>query len=627
MDTWLIPVRKFKRAPGTFTWKKGPWITGAREADLLPLGQLAADLQRLHQIRLRTSLRAGGPSALRVTRAGAPSDPEAYRLTIRPDGIEVVASGDAGAYYGVQTLRELTILHGPKLPCGQIDDHPDFRRRGVYYDCARGKIPTVETVKALVERLASWKVNELQLFLKNAFTWQAHPAIGKGFSPYTPEDLLAIQTHCRLHHVRFVPSLATLSHQELILQLPAYRHLAEKPGHLGWEGGTLMCPTDRRTLQYVESIYSEFVPLFEAADFNVCCDEPWELGQGRSARAVSARGAGRVYLEFLLKLHRLCERFGKRMNVWGDIVMKHPDLIPEVPRDMVMLNWDYDARGASMERTCAFTQAGLPVLVCPGTSSWQRHGTDMPVAMANIARFAAIGRREGAEGLLNTDWGDFGHRNTLGVSLYGLAYGAAHAWNGRAVKDNVFADVFVRRVFGAGTEWAIALRGLGDAAATAAPQDSTCLYHALVEPLEKEPGAFFKRFSRVPLVAHYPGHVHPHIQNASADALPGLIERLSAKNFWPALPRGLPPFERLALLDAQLASRMDVLAAERCMLGQSICRGEHPAPAQLRAWADAVDEVAAEFKTLWLTRHRPSRLADNLKLMTLAAQECRVLAR
>jgi len=38
-------------------------------------------------------------------------------------------------------------------------------------------------------------------------------------------------------------------------------------------------------------------------------------------------------------------------------------------------------------------------------------------------------------------------------------------------------------------------------------------------------------------------------------------------------------------------------------------------------------EVAAEFEALWLTRQRPSRLADNLKLMALSERECRALAR
>jgi len=70
------------------------------------------------------------------------------------------------------------------------------------------------------------------------------------------------------------------------------------------------------------------------------------------------------------------------------------------------------------------------------------HGTRLANAVENVARFAAVGRVYGVEGLLNTDWGDGGHRNTLGVSMHGVAHGAAHAWHGRDVDDNRFTEAY-----------------------------------------------------------------------------------------------------------------------------------------------------------------------------------------
>ena len=188
----LIPVRQCTAQRGRFALPEAAILASPSSGDTLPLSQLAADLAPLG-VRARVARSAWGPAAVRLRRDKAVAGAEAYRLAISPAGIEIAASADAGAYYAVQTLRELLAVHGRALPACTIDDAPDFGRRGVYLDCSRGKVPTVATLKALVERLARWKINELQLYVENVFTFRRHPAIGRGYSPFTPEELLDVQ--------------------------------------------------------------------------------------------------------------------------------------------------------------------------------------------------------------------------------------------------------------------------------------------------------------------------------------------------------------------------------------------------------------------------------------------------
>ena len=622
MHDLLIPVKKTRTLPGRFVWPERVTLSSARDADAVPLEMLRAHLKAHVGCRTRVVWTAAEGAMVRCVRDPKIGGAEGYRLVVGQDGVEILAATDAGVYYGVQTLRELITVHGKTLPACRIDDAPDFKRRALYYDCARGKVPEVDTLKQLIERLASWKLNELQLYIKNTFVWKQHPKLSRGFSPFSPDDILEIQAHCKLHHVRFVPSMATVSHNELALQLPEYRHLAELPGYHGWEGGTMLCPSDPKSLKFVESLYSEFVPLFEAEDFNICCDEPWELGKGRSKRTADRIGSGRLYFDLLKKIHKLCGKHGKRMNAWADIVLKYPELIPELPSDMVMLNWDYAAECKRMARTKEIADAGLPVLVCPGTSCWQRHGTDMPNAISNVAGAAATGRKYGVEGMLNTDWGDFGHRNPLGVSLHGYAHGAAHAWHGRGVDDRTFTKTFARHVFGDKGRLGESLQALGGVAAQTHSY-STTLYHALVEPLKPPLPRFLKHFRRVPIVSHYPDQFPNAIERADRDALEQAVATLDVARFWPAEAKGLDRFAQLALADCRMAGHMDVLAARRALLGQALRQGRAAPGSVLQAWADAMQALAGEFETLWLTRNRPSRLADNLKLMALAEADAR----
>ena len=225
----------------------------------------------------------------------------------------------------------------------------------------KGKVPKLGTLKELATWLSHWKINEIQLYVENVFTFKKHPEIGKGYSPFTSEEILSLQEHCKTHHIRLVGSLSSFGHFEKILSLPKYRHLGEKPGFRGFPGGTTLCPIDPDTIKLVAELYSEFVPLFKAEDFNVCCDETWELGKGRSEKKATRIGVGQVYLDFLLKIHRLCEKHGKRMNAWADIILNHPELLGKLPKDLVLLNWEYEHNGANITKNQRNRRFGIIV--------------------------------------------------------------------------------------------------------------------------------------------------------------------------------------------------------------------------------------------------------------------------
>jgi len=608
MQELLIPIKKCQPVDGQFRLPDVCVLAGIHAADALPLDQLRADLAKL-RLGARIKPDAAG-ATVTLRRDHTITHPDAYRLFVLPAGVEIVAGTDAGAYYGVQTLRDMITVNGRTLPCCRMDDEPDFRRRGIYHDCSRGKVPKVSTVKQLIECLAHWKINELQLYVENVFTFASHPTIGKGFSPFTAEELLDIQAHAKMHHVSFVPSLTSFGHFEKILMLPEYAHLGELPGHRGLAGGTTLCPGDPGSIRLLADMYDDFLPLFDAVDFNACGDEPWELGQGRSKARAKRVGVGRVYLDFILKIRKLCVKHGKRMNMWGDIVLLHPEIIPDIPRDIVLLNWDYSAAGRRIPQSHKFTETGLPLVCCPGTNGWHSHGTRLPTALANCATFAGTALDVGAEGFLNTDWGDCGHRNTLGVSLCSFAHGAAHSWHTKGVDNAAHVMRFAKLVFGDDGTMAEALSVLGDdkSAAWASP--------ALMESLTG-PRSLSTGFASSPCRMSACG--------LSDAELTTHAEKLAALE-WPAPTPELGGFFAAALDDYVVAAEMECLAYRHTAMARVIRAGGNlPAP-ELAQHADEYDACARDFERIWRTRNEPSRLRDNLNGFRNAAREARELA-
>ncbi len=405
--------------------------------------RLADEIEAAAGKRIRfTRSEVAGPS-IRLILSGNDDRSENYQLSVCQTEIRITAESETGLFYGLQTLRQLIRTEGTELPGVKIDDAPDYPARGFYHDCTRGKIPTLETLFKLADKLAYYKLNQLQLYIEHTFAFARHSDLWSGADPLTAEEIIRLDHYCRERHIDLVPSLSTFGHFYMGLRSPRKKHLNEldvdAPAlpfsfHDRMAHYTLNA-SDPESIRLVEDMLAEFLPLFSSSYFNICCDETFDLGKGKNAAKVAKLGSTeKLYVDFLLKIIAVVKKYGKQVMFWGDIIAKAPELIKRLPSDTIPLEWDYSAAATSRD-TEVMRQSGLKFYVCPGVSGWNTFLNRIIPASQNIVNYAARGLKFGAAGLLNTDWGDYGHVNLLGCSYHGLALGAAAAWNCKAASD------------------------------------------------------------------------------------------------------------------------------------------------------------------------------------------------
>ena len=389
---------------------------------------------------------------LTISLAAAGIRPQGYELGAGAEGVTLRAAEEAGAFYGLQTLRQLMAQTGARPPAFTVTDYPDFPQRGFMLDISRCKVPTMETLFHYVDVLASLKINQFQLYTEHTFAFSAHEVVWHDASPMTAEEMLVLDAYCRERYVELVPNLNSFGHVERWLRHPEYRRLAESPGgfEYPWGGRSPYGSTlksNKQSLEFLDSLYKEFLPNFSSRLFNVGCDEPWELGQGWSKELCEEKGTTRVYLEFLLNIHKLVKSYARQMMFWGDIIMHEPELIKELPRDTIALEWGYEADHPFNEHTQHFARSQIPFYVCPGTSSWNSLTGRTENCLGNLANAARNGIKYGAVGFLNTDWGDGGHHQYLPISYTGILAGAAYSWCFERNEDVSIVDALNNLIF------------------------------------------------------------------------------------------------------------------------------------------------------------------------------------
>jgi len=131
------------------------------------------------------------------------------------------------------------------------------------------------------------------------------------------------------------------------------------------------------------------------------------------------------------------------MQFWGDMVLEDPSIIPNLPKNITVLEWGYESNHPFDHACSILAKDSLKFYVCPGTSSWNSIGGRTENAIKNLTNAAVNGFKQGAIGYLITDWGDNGHWQPLCVSYLGFAVGASLAWN---VTSNFNSELYLQQL-------------------------------------------------------------------------------------------------------------------------------------------------------------------------------------
>ena len=362
--------------------------------------------------------------------------PESFHICISSDGIRITCQDGAGYFYALGVLVQLAAQADGVLPCAEIADEPSLSVRGIMLDIGRDKIPSMETLKGLIDLFASMRINHLQLYMEGfSFDYEDFHYLFTNETPVTPEEFRELSQYARAHFIDLVPNQNVLGHMEKWLEKPQFRSLAEcEDGYifenLFWRPPMTLDVRDSRSFELAETLLGTLMDASSSGCINVNMDEPFELGMGKNKQAAEKEGRLNLYFEYVEKLHAYCASRGKRMLMWGDEILHHPDCVSRFPKDAILLDWIYERDAHFEDHARLMQKTGLNYCLCPGTSSWGSLTGRSDNMAKNIRDAASCAIRYGGLGIITTDWGDLGHWQYLSASYPGFAYTAACSWSG-----------------------------------------------------------------------------------------------------------------------------------------------------------------------------------------------------
>lgn len=360
---------------------------------------------------------------------------QGYKLSISEEGIEIKGGDGAGVMYGVQTLCQITEQCGGAFPCLEIVDSPDLLNRGYYLDQTRGRVQKLDGLKKMVDLLSRYKINEFQLYIEHTYMFRNFSEMWRDETPITAEEILELDAYCKARYVDLVPSLSSFGHLYTLLSTKTYGDLCEMEdsekqpfSYLDRMQHHTVNVSDERVLPLIKGMIREYMALFSSNKFNICADETFDLGKGKAKKLADEKSVHRIYIDYVKSLCEFLVEEGKVPMFWGDVICGEPELIKELPEETICLNWGY-APNQREDESRKMAEAGAKQYLCPGVCGWNEWMNLIENSYLNITRMCSYAEKYKAVGILNTDWGDFGHINHPDYSIPGMIYGAAFSWN------------------------------------------------------------------------------------------------------------------------------------------------------------------------------------------------------
>lgn len=582
----LLP-RPRRVTPGAGGWSPPsgvPW----------PTVGLSAGLCQTAPAPLRLAF-GGGSAVVRAEVEPGVGGSGSYRLAVEPGGVRLAAADQSGLRHGLATLAQMVrLVGGGALPCVEIEDAPAFAVRGFMLDISRDRVPTMASLYQLVDDMAGLKLNRLELYTEHAFAYAGHERVWRAADPITPDEMEALDRYAGERGVELGANQNTLGHFERWLRVPEYADLGETDGPIvcrfPWGGisysePNTLCPLDRRSIELVSGLLGQLLPCCSGGVVNIGCDEPFDLGYGRSKDECERIGRAAVFSGYVAKVAEAVRRLGRRPAFWCD---PHPNEDDSLPRDLVALVWGYESTTHFADRLRSHIGQGREAWVCPGTSSWNAITSRTWNRRGNLDAAVGEGLAVGATGLLNTEWGDHGHRQQWPLTLLGMADGAQACWSGRPGEyDSEAAGIHLLGGAALG-RW---LADLGDAD----------------EPISsgREP-AGGPRLSNCTALFQEMQH-RAWRDAASADEAPawrGVAERLTVLDR--SLAEAGTGVEELVMRECRHAVGLARWVADRAVL-----RRTDPSADHRRLLMERLTPLIGEHRRLWLARSRYGGLEDS----------------
>lgn len=291
-----------------------------------------------------------------------------------------------------------------------------FDIRGMHIDM-RTEVMTMDALKDLAAKAAAGGVNTLIMEWEATFPFQENATICND-EAYTREEVKDFIDYCTKLGLDVIPLQNCFGHCEYILRHDRYAALREKNNDM-----SQVCPCqEKKAREIFRSIFSEIIEMHPSQYIHIGADETRLLGECKKCAAkVEQEGKSKLFCDYIIAMCEVVKELGKTPIIWADILTKFPEAAGDLPKDLIVLDWNYGWDLNKFGDFQGLVDKGFPMWGAPALRSgpddlhniqWMKH-------FNNLRDYVWYVKGLGFNGIIDTSWSTSGQYGYIYTGQWG----------------------------------------------------------------------------------------------------------------------------------------------------------------------------------------------------------------
>ena len=331
-----------------------------------------------------------------------------------------------------------------------------FEKIGLMVDCSRNAVPTVETLKTLINLLEKMGYNRLELYTEDTYEIKGRPYFGYLRGRYTGAEIKETDAYAASKGIELTPCIQVLAHVNQIFRWPAFDNARDC--------NDILLADEPETYKLIEDMFAALAENFTSRNVNIGCDEAHMVGLGKFLDRFGYQDRFEIINRHIGRVLEIARKYGFKCAMWSDMYFRlacggayynadkpiPADVLARVPADITLIYWDYYHTDTEHydKMFAAHNKFGRNVEFAGGVWKWTGFAPDNAYSIKTSEAAVAAARKQKIRTVMTTAWGDDGAEASLFSILPALFY-FSRLCKGKSVEPAELEKGF-RRLTGTG---------------------------------------------------------------------------------------------------------------------------------------------------------------------------------
>ena len=197
----------------------------------------------------------------------------------------------------------------------EIFEDTHFETLATMVDASRCAVPTVKSMKKLLDRLAIMGYNMVMLYTEDTIKLENRPYFGYMRGAYTKEEIIEMDDYAFAYGIEMIPCLECYGHMEKYLMWQEAAPIKDSE--------RILLAREEKTFEFLDELIGHVCSCYRSRRIHIGMDEAHGMGRGVFMNKHGYVDPFDIFNEYMERLIGITDKYGLLPMMWSDMYFRN----------------------------------------------------------------------------------------------------------------------------------------------------------------------------------------------------------------------------------------------------------------------------------------------------------------